>query len=526
MRLNRFMAFVAGALALGMLAGLTRADEPIRPDWTSAAYERSVVAVLHDAYLESGEHAREVVAVLGNATADGSVSGSVVAVLGDSHANDTVGDSVVAVLGNAYVNSKVSGGVVAILGNVTLGPQADVSGGVVQILGHLERSPTAHVQGDIARVFTGFWAPGLQAWLHECLFYGRLLSFDPGVRWAWGLALAALGLYVLIALLFPGAVSRCAQVLGDHPGESLLAALLGLLLSPLVFVVLVVTLIGIALVPIVWLSVNLFGKAVALAWLGNRCLGGAGGTLQSTPPRTALAVLLGGLVALALYLVPVLGMLMYALLGVLGVGAVLYAIVLGLRGRRDTAANGGVARPGPGSHREPYVGTTETGANPNGSSANASADTPYQAAAAGAGASGPSAGSRYELSEPTLQPRAGFWIRMGALALDVVLIGVVLGLLQRPGPGEVPMLAIYGAIMWKLKATTVGGAICHLKVVRLDGRPLDWGTAIVRALGCFLSLAVAGLGFIWIAVDPEHQAWHDKIAGTVVVRMPESVPLL
>src|SRR5581483_8182915 len=30
-----------------------------------------------------------------------------------------------------------------------------------------------------------------------------------------------------------------------------------------------------------------------------------------------------------------------------------------------------------------------------------------------------------------------------------------------------------------------------------------------------------GLGFIWIAVDHEHQAWHDKIAGTVVVRVPK-----
>ena len=43
----------------------------------------------------------------------------------------------------------------------------------------------------------------------------------------------------------------------------------------------------------------------------------------------------------------------------------------------------------------------------------------------------------------------------------------------------------------------------------------------MRALGCFLSLAVVGLGFIWIAFDGAHQAWHDKIAGTVVVRVPK-----
>jgi uncharacterized RDD family membrane protein YckC len=48
----------------------------------------------------------------------------------------------------------------------------------------------------------------------------------------------------------------------------------------------------------------------------------------------------------------------------------------------------------------------------------------------------------------------------------------------------------------------------------------------VRALSCFLSLVVAGLGFIWIAFDPDHQAWHDKIAGTAVVRVPKGVSLL
>jgi len=63
-------------------------------------------------------------------------------------------------------------------------------------------------------------------------------------------------------------------------------------------------------------------------------------------------------------------------------------------------------------------------------------------------------------------------------------------------------------------------------VVRIDARPVDWPTAIVRALGCFISIVVIGLGFIWIAFDPEKQGWHDKIAGTVVVRVPNTVPLV
>ncbi|MGB6306939.1 MAG: RDD family protein, partial [Steroidobacteraceae bacterium] len=123
-------------------------------------------------------------------------------------------------------------------------------------------------------------------------------------------------------------------------------------------------------------------------------------------------------------------------------------------------------------------------------------------------------------------PRAGFWIRMGALFVDVLLVGFVTSVLNHTHGLELALLATYGAMMWKLRGATVGGIVFDLHVVRLDGREVDWETAIVRALGCFLSLAVAGLGFIWIAFDHNNQAWHDKIAGTVVVRVAKSAPLV
>ena len=87
-------------------------------------------------------------------------------------------------------------------------------------------------------------------------------------------------------------------------------------------------------------------------------------------------------------------------------------------------------------------------------------------------------------------------------------------------------LATYGAILWKLKGATVGDIIFGLKVVRVDGRQMDWVSAAVRALACFFSLIVIGLGFFWIAFDREKQGWHDKIAGTVVVRMPKGISLV
>ena len=115
-------------------------------------------------------------------------------------------------------------------------------------------------------------------------------------------------------------------------------------------------------------------------------------------------------------------------------------------------------------------------------------------------------------------PHAGFWIRMGALLLDALLVGFLMSVLHVYHL-ELPVLAAYGAMMWKLRGSTIGGIVFDLRVVRTDGREIDWGTAIVRALACFLSLAVAGLGFFWIAFDDHKQAWHDKIAGTVVVRV-------
>lgn len=114
---------------------------------------------------------------------------------------------------------------------------------------------------------------------------------------------------------------------------------------------------------------------------------------------------------------------------------------------------------------------------------------------------------------------------MGALLIDIVLISVIVGVLDLSGDAWLVALAGYGALMWKIRGTTIGGLVCGLKVVRRDGAELNWDTAIVRALGCFLSMLVAGLGFLWIVFDEDRQAWHDKIAGTLVVRTgrPESL---
>jgi len=115
---------------------------------------------------------------------------------------------------------------------------------------------------------------------------------------------------------------------------------------------------------------------------------------------------------------------------------------------------------------------------------------------------------------------------MAALLIDALLVGFLMGMLHHGFHLELLVLAIYGAVMWKMRGSTVGGIVFDLQVVRLDDRAVDWETAVVRALGCFLSLAVVGLGFFWIAFDAGKQGWHDKIAGTAVVRVRKGVPLV
>ncbi|HVO48464.1 MAG TPA: RDD family protein, partial [Steroidobacteraceae bacterium] len=402
---------------------------------------------------------------------------------------------------------------------------------------------------------------------------------------------------------FRGGVERCVQTLEERPGQSFLAALLTMLLTPVAFVLLCITVLGIAAVPFLALALlcaGFFGKVVVLTTLGRRC----GSFL--TPGETlnpAIAVIIGGALVLLLYTVPIVGFITYKLLGILGLGVVVYTLLLAFKASRQphgtvgaggpgaagglgaaggggSGAGGGAAGAGsqtyssvnatanlgpqsgatasgsgtaPGSGADASAGASygtasgydfvaSAGSGPMGgarsqsgtASGAASAAGPEPAAGAASGsAAGPGAAAGTAAGTATLSvaerlalPRAGFWIRIGALLLDALLIGILVHTGHEGFDVSLLLLAAYGAFMWKFKGTTVGGIICGLQVVRLDGREIDWATAIVRALSCFLSLAVVGLGFIWIAIDDEHQGWHDKIAGTVVVRSPKGHSLL
>jgi uncharacterized RDD family membrane protein YckC len=497
-----------------------------------------VVNIGSDSNLASGQKADTVVSIFGSSTSDGE-AGDVVSIFGDTRVTGEVHDNAVAVFGNTYIDGKIDGDAVSVLGNMQLGPHAEIGGDVSAIGGTVQRDPAAIVHGNVQNVIsTDFGGTGpIRTWIRHCLLYGRPLSLAPGLGWAWGLALTFLALYAGLALLFREGLTRCVQTFETQPGQSVLAALIAMLLTPVLVVLLCITVIGIPAVPFVLLAlfcVALFGKAVMLAWVGRRVAGRHDAGPLSHP---AVAVLIGGALVLVLYLVPVLGFLVYKLLGVLGLGAVVYTVILAARAHQAArtapgGTSGATARPpgaGPamGGAASSAGGPAMSGAAPSGAAPTMSDAPPSSAAGApGANAARPAAATQTPPPVTAALPRAGFWIRMGALLLDVFLVGVLMGVLHHSHDLELVVLAAYGAMMWKLRGATVGGIVFDLQVVRLDGREIDWETAIVRALSCFLSLAVAGLGFIWIAFDHNNQAWHDKIAGTVVVRVAKSPPLL
>ena len=166
-----------------------------------------------------------------------------------------------------------------------------------------------------------------------------------------------------------------------------------------------------------------------LAWLGGRITGRPATGAMSHP---AVAVLIGGALVLILYVVPVLGFLVYKLLGFLGLGAVVYTLILASQANR--AAREALCAAAPQAPASPAA-RPQRGARP---------DTPHAAAAAAAARRRrlrqrpPAAAAcrRCGAAQPinAALPRAGFWIRMVALLLDVLLVGFLLERAARPSP--------------------------------------------------------------------------------------------
>jgi uncharacterized RDD family membrane protein YckC len=80
-------------------------------------------------------------------------------------------------------------------------------------------------------------------------------------------------------------------------------------------------------------------------------------------------------------------------------------------------------------------------------------------------------------------------------------------------------LVVATVLFWRFRGATPGKILVKARIVTAEGlaQP-STGRLIGRFLAYFVSILPAFLGFLWIAFDKRKQGWHDKIAGTVVIR--------
>ncbi len=132
---------------------------------------------------------------------------------------------------------------------------------------------------------------------------------------------------------------------------------------------------------------------------------------------------------------------------------------------------------------------------------------------------------------------AGFWIRVVASIIDTILIIVItipllLGIygveyLESENIIEgfmdffiswvLPAIAVI--MFWVYRASTPGKMALKLKIVDAStgGKP-STGQFIGRYFSYFISAIPLCMGIFWVGFDKRKQGWHDKLAGTVVVR--------
>ncbi|HYN10527.1 MAG TPA: RDD family protein [Vicinamibacterales bacterium] len=480
-----------------------------------------IVRVWQDYQLANGHEVGGLLVVGGNATIDGRVHGDVVVVLGAARLGAT---------------AVIDGALIVIAGDTTIATGAAVHQDLVVVGGELNAPPGFAPRGDyfvIGVPWLGDSVRSIVPWVTRGLLLGRPLVPDLG--WMWWIV----GLFLIVALainvFLHGPVGVCADMLAARPLSAFLAGLLVLLLTGPVALLLTATVIGVLIVPFLICAVLLawiVGRVGVARWIGRRV---TRQDANETPLEGVRSFLIGFVALVLLYMVPVIGLITWAMVGVFGLGAASLAVLAGLRRERPPApAPTGTEPPRPEPPPPPpldpvtppiaaafsmppdvAVSPPVAGADPS-TLVGASPSTPL-----GASAHAPPGSDLRRL------PRATFLDRAAAFVLDVILvvIGVrLIGFAREEGAFFLFLFAYFVAF-WAWKGTTVGGIICNLRLVRVDGVPLRFVDALVRGLSSIFSFAALGLGCLWILRDPESQAWHDKIAGTYVVKVPRNCPL-
>jgi len=464
---------------------------------------REAVRIGQDFTLGPGDVVREAVVVFGNATIAGQVDRDLVVILGTVRLESTavIGQNLVVVGGSATADSGAAvNRDLVIVGGTLNAPSTFIPGGEHVVVG----------SGML-----GGWLEGLVPYVSRGLVWGRVIV--PDLPWVWGGVAFFFLVYLVLGLIFDRPVRGAADILVTKPLTAFGTGLLVLLSFGPVSLLLAVSVIGLAVVPFLLcalVAVGILGRIAVARWIGMSLVPQEAADSRAQALRSFA---IGSALIVLAYMVPVIGLVTWALIGVLGLGAASLAFISAYRHENPSP-------PGRPHDLPPPIPGVNPGPEP---------------AAPGEGQAGVAGTSADPTEEPTVavvaptrvgtlsgMPRAWFRDRLAAFVLDVILVAIVVNVLDfNAGDLFLPLLLLYHVGFWTWKQTTVGGIICQLRLVRVDGTPLGFADALVRALSSIFSLAVLGIGVLWILRDPDHQAWHDKIAGTFVVKVPRNFAL-
>jgi uncharacterized RDD family membrane protein YckC len=140
---------------------------------------------------------------------------------------------------------------------------------------------------------------------------------------------------------------------------------------------------------------------------------------------------------------------------------------------------------------------------------------------------------------------AGFWARTGATIIDAILMMFIsipmlisiygwayfdtekTGLIAGPADFLVSWVlpAVAVIMFWIFKQATPGKMAISAKIVdAATGQPASTTQLIGRYFAYFVAMLPLLIGIIWIAFDKRKQGWHDKLAGTVVIKIINTGP--
>jgi len=79
------------------------------------------------------------------------------------------------------------------------------------------------------------------------------------------------------------------------------------------------------------------------------------------------------------------------------------------------------------------------------------------------------------------------------------------------------IIGSYFVFFWALTGRTIGKWFMGLKIIGRDNKNLSIGQALWRFIGYGFSAIVFWMGYLWVIIDDERQAWHDHMAKTWVI---------